>query len=270
MVPTLEAGSLARIVAGVAPGGTLQLEELPEFASREFGVRGLSIPAELLSGRPLREIERLRDAADKAGCPCLLLTEHRPLLIAGGHLAAGVDRLVRLAGAASSLGCSCLAVSPIAEAGGDADSLATGLRSGLLAIERFELNLLVIPSDSGDLSEVAGVIDLIRRVGGFKIGCMPTFRHALSTRDPEATLRKLAPYAAAIEADLDGLGLGRSGEAKVGRVLLKELVEALRAVGYANTLALASRAENSTSLIGKTHDFLRELLAAVPEQEGAA
>ncbi len=269
MVATLEAGSLARKLAAKAKGGSLRFEEMPEFASREFGLRGMSIPAEMLEGRSRAEFERLRDAADKAACPCLLLTEHRELAIAGDAAASGAERLGRLGQAASSLGCSSLAVRLRLDEDGDPDALAAGLRGGIAAIERFELNLLVIPSESGPLSEAAGVIDLIRRVGGFKIGCMPTFRHALATRDPETTLRKLAPYAAAIEADLDGLGLGKSGDAAVGRVLLRELVEALRAVGYANMLSLSSRAANPIDLIAKTHGFLQELMAAVPEQEAA-
>jgi sugar phosphate isomerase/epimerase len=272
MVLTLEAGSFAGVLAGAssARGGGMQLPELPGVASAELDLRGLSVPAALLAGRSVAELETLRHAADKAGCPCLMLTESRVLDLRGDDAEAGLERLVRLGGAAAKLGCSALAIPCGLGDDEDPDEVAAAIRRGVLAIERFELNLLIVPAATGPLSEPLGVTDLIRRVGGFRIGCMPSFGHALSTRDPEATLRKLAPYAGAIQADLDDLGLGRSHESKAGRVLLGAFVAALRAVGYGHTLALSTRLADPRARLAKTGAFLQAQLSAAPEPEDAA
>ncbi len=257
---TLETGSLAaRLAGGKNP---LERSDLPRFAIEELGLRGLSIAASILSGCSPRELDRLRDAADRAHCPCLTMVESSPLAVdeaSGTFAEAANDRLQRLAFAASRLGCSGLAVSVAADAKSDPDRIAAALRQGVQTIERFELNLLVTPAPRGPLASPDGVIDLIRRVGGFRIGCMPTFGHAAASEDGEATLRRLAPYASAMVADLDPLTAPKGGAFDER---LAGWVRAVRTVGFASTLALSSGAKDASARIVRAREHLESVIAA--------
>lgn len=265
---TLETGSLAARLAGGR--NALELSDLPRYAIEELGLRGLSIAASILSGCSPRELDGLRDAADRAHCPCLTMVESSPLAVdleAGAFTDAANDRLQRLAFAASRLGCSGLAVTVAADAKADPDRIASALRQGVQTIERFELNLLVTPGARGLLASSEGVIDLIRRVGGFRIGCMPTFGHAAASEDGEATLRRLAPYASAMVADLDPLTAGKGG-AFDDR--LAGWVRAVRTVGFASTLALSSTAKDSAARIVRAREHLEPVLVANAAEESEA
>jgi hypothetical protein len=265
---TLETGSLSAMLTG---GKTpLERSDLPRYAIDELGLRGLSIASSILAGCGPRDLDLLRDAADRAHCPCLSMVESSPLTVneaTGALAAAAEDRLQRLAMAASRLGCSSLAVSVSADAKSDPDRIATAMRRGVQLIERHELNLLLTPSSRGLLASSEGVIDLIRRVGGFRIGCMPTFGHAIASEDGEATLRRLAPYAAAMVADLDPLTAAKGG-AFDGR--LANWVRAIRSVGFASTLALSSSARDASRRILRAREHLEPVIAAnAPEDQDA-
>jgi len=146
--------------------------------------------------------------------------------------------LRRLAAAANRLGCRDIAVRCLAAAtDADFDRTAAGLKVSLHEIDRYDLNLLVIPTegltlDSGKLT------DLIKKVGGFRIGSLPSFGHAHASGDLEKTLRKLAPYAESIDATVVGFKSDKAGGEKHLPFDLKVCVESVRAVGYVNTLAL--------------------------------
>ncbi|MFM1889857.1 MAG: hypothetical protein RLZZ565_614 [Planctomycetota bacterium] len=262
---TLETGSLAaRIAGGKNP---LERSDLPRYAIEELGLRGLSVAASILAGCGPRDLDRLRDAADRAHCPCLTMVESAPLAVdeaSGTFSEAAADRLQRLAAAASRLGCSALAVSVAADAKSDPDRIASAMRQGVQAIERHELNLLLTPSPKGPLADSEGVIDLIRRVGGFRIGCMPTFGHAASSDDGEATLRRLAPYASAMVADLDPLTASKGG-AFDDR--LAGWVRAIRTVGFASTLALSSSAKDAAARIVRAREHLEPVIVANPAED---
>jgi len=190
------------------------------------------------------------------------MVESAPLAVdeaSGTFSEAAADRLQRLAAAASRLGCSSLAVSVAADAKSDPDRIASAMRQGVQAIERHELNLLLTPSPKGPLADSEGVIDLIRRVGGFRIGCMPTFGHAASSDDGEATLRRLAPYASAMVADLDPLTASKGG-AFDDR--LAGWVRAIRTVGFASTLALSSSAKDAAARIVRAREHLEPVIVA--------
>lgn len=257
---TLETGSLAaRLAGGRNP---LERSDLPRYAIEELGLRGLSIASSILAGCSPRDLDRLRDEADRAHCPCLSMVESSPLAVdeaTWSFSEAAADRLQRLASAASRLGCSSLAVTVAADAKTDPDHVASALRQGVQSIERHELNLLLTPSSRGLLSSSEGVIDLIRRVGGFRIGCMPTFGHAVASKDGEASLRRLAPYAAAMVADLDPLTAPKGG-AFDDR--LAGWVRAIRSVGFASTLALSSTAKDAAARIVRAREHLEPVLVA--------
>lgn len=209
---------------------------LPRFAIEELELRGLSVSAGMLGGWGVPDLEALRDAADKAGCPCLVLIEDEPLGFGETDVRArdaATDRLARLGAAAHRLGCSSVAIHV---AGPDDerafDRAAVAVKDAMPGLERLELNLLLAPHE-GLTFDPDRLTDLIKRIGGFRIGSLPTFAHAHATGDPVATLRKLAPYAGAVHASV-------SKATKKGHSPwdLGACVEAIRSVGFANTLAI--------------------------------
>ena len=55
--------------------GPDSLLDAPRFAMEHLQLRGLYLEASSLSGWSIKELDRLRDRADKAGCPCLVLAD---------------------------------------------------------------------------------------------------------------------------------------------------------------------------------------------------
>lgn len=213
------------------------IHEVPSFTRQHLGLRGLNVPAAMLSGLNAAGFEKLRDAADKAGCPFVVLVDEQPLPFADrdpARAAAAAERLGRLAVAANRLGCRDVAIrcGP-----GDAEDAlertAAGIKTAMGEIDRHDLNVLVAPHEgwTGDPDRLSA---LIKRVGGFRIGSLPSFGHAHASGDAEKTLRKLAPYAESIDAtvvEFDAEGSHRPYD-------LAAMVAAVRAVGYVNTLAI--------------------------------
>ena len=200
-------------------------------------LRGLNLPADMLKGFALSDVERFRDEADRAHCPVLLLTEETPINFAvrgTPEWTAALERLRRLGTAASRLGCPAIAIraqSPDTDEAFEATS--TGVKVALKELDKFDLSLLLTPTE-GLTFDAGRLTDLIKKIGGFRIGSYPSFAHAHASGDLEKTLRKLARYAPAIAAsvrgfDKDGVHDGFSLEA---------CVESIRSVGYGNTLAL--------------------------------
>jgi len=263
----LEAGSLASmLVGGGRKTASLQLWDIPSVAIEDLGLRGLSIPASLLAGRSMRDLDRLRDAADKTGCPCLVLRDETPLAFGSPRAGAGeaaMDRLQRLATAASHLGCSSLAIA-CEDHLGDSDAFAAAVREGVKLVERRELNFLLTPGGRS-IDGADSVIELIRAVGGFRIGCMPTFAHAMGTSDPEGTLRRLAPYASAMLGELEAVKTKRGEDADA---LVATWIRAVRAVGFASTLALGAAGRSPIKRIASAREHLEQAMAASVEEEG--
>ena len=78
-----------------------------------------------------------------------------------------------------------------------------GVKDAVAKVEPYDLNLLLAPT-KGMTHDPDRLTDLIKRVGGFRIGSFPSFGHAEETSDPRETLRKLAPYAGGLEATITG------------------------------------------------------------------
>jgi sugar phosphate isomerase/epimerase len=234
MLLTLATRSLA---SRIASDGGMSLLDVPDFAISHLELRGLNVPASMLAGWSLQDLDRLRDRADKAGCPCLVLIEDAPLAFGSRSPAkrdAAADRLRRVASAAHRLGCNSLAISCD---GADNDEtlelVAQEAKRVMPGVERMELNVLIAPH-KGLTHSPDRLTDLIKRIGGFRIGSLPSFGHAASTGDLVGTLRKLAPYAGAVHATVDGFG--KNGEHQ--GYDLAECVSAIRSVGFLNTLAI--------------------------------
>lgn len=235
IVLTLSVSAVKPLLAANDPRCT-SLMKVPDFAAKELGLRGLNIPTGLLAGRAASDLDKLRDLADKAGAPCLVLVEESPLAFADPRpdvKAQIEERVRRLAAAANRLGCRDIAVRCLAKnTEEEFERAAGGIKGSLQEIDRFDLNVLLVPHD-GLTHEPSRLTDLIKKVGGFRIGSLPSFAHAHASGDLEKTLRKLAPYAESIDATV----VGFKGD-QHQPFDLAECVESVRAVGYVNTLAL--------------------------------
>lgn len=262
MLLTLATGSLARRIAQNGDGALTMLD-VPRFAFNQLQLRGLNVPASMLAGWSLPQMDRLRDAADKAGCPCLVLVQKVPLPLASDDPAerqAAAERVRRLAVAANRLGCNSLAI----RCGGpDTDEAfeqaATEIKALMPAVERLELNVLLAPGE-GLTHEPDRLTELIKRIGGFRIGSLPDFAHAASTGDAVEALRRLAPYAGAVHATVEGF-------TKSGRHRgcdLAACVAAIRSVGFLNTLAIDYTGEDDPV---ESIERARDILQAAIESE---
>jgi len=211
--------------------GTHEVLDSPEISSEQLGLRGVLVDADHLSGWNWDQYDAFRNAADKAHCPCLLLRGSRQLDLIGDREASR-ERIQRLSVAANRLGCNAVAITPVVPKDEQAvDQIVAQLRAAMADVERLDLNLLLQPC--GCLaSDPDQHIDIIKKIGGFRIGALPTFSAASTTSDPLESLRKLAPYAGGIIADFP---CGR-GKKKVDPV---EGLIAVREVGYSNSVALS-------------------------------
>ncbi|HMN96385.1 MAG TPA: TIM barrel protein [Phycisphaerales bacterium] len=212
------------------------VKDIPRFARETLGLHGVNVPAWMLKGWKASDLEELREIADKAACPCLLLVDDEILNLGAASAAtrsASEDRFSRLAAAAHRLGCNGVAIG--CKGGNDEafERTITSIKSALTTIDRHELNVLLRPTPGlGD--DPARLTDLIKRVGGFRIGSLPDFGQAGRSGDPIQTLRKLAPYAGGIHATIEGFAADGS---HLGPDLA-ECIEAIRSVGYQSTVAI--------------------------------
>lgn len=238
MLLTLSTGSL-RSRIGRNGQGAMTMLDVPEFVIKQLKLHGLNIQASMLSKWSLEDLDKLRDRADKASCPCLVLIEDVALPFASGDStvrAKAADRVKRLAVAANRLGCNALAVTIEAQDTGEAfDLVVSELKSLMSTVEKMELNILLAPN-TGLAETTEKLTSIIKRIGGFRIGSLPSFAAAAETGggDPTEALRKLAPYAGAIQASVKGFGRGGKHQGYD----LAACVTAVRSVGFLNTLAI--------------------------------
>jgi len=201
MLLTLCASSIRDLIHPGKNG--MHILDVPAFARDTLGLHGLNISTDLLKGSTRADLESLRDRADKAACSCLLLSELEPLPLADPNedkAAVGVERAIRVLRAAQVLGCNSASISTLAGNTDEEFSDATArLREVVEVAERLEINLLVSPT-SGLTESADRVTDLIKRVGGFRIGSLPDFAAAAKDPDPVTYLRRITPYASVVIA----------------------------------------------------------------------
>ncbi len=236
MLLTLAARSLHSLVSANGEG-SLSLLDVPDFSIRQLHLRGMNVPSSMLAGWSLEDLDQLRDRGDKAGCPCLVLVEDKPLCFASDDqdkVDASSDRVGRLAVAANRLGCNALAIRCEAPDTEEAfDQAAVEIKDVMPAVERLELNLLIAPHD-GLTCQTERLTDLLKRIGGFRIGSLPDFGHAAASGNLVDSLRKLAPYAGAVHATVEGFDKKGRHE----KFDLADGVHAIKSVGFLNTLAI--------------------------------
>lgn len=220
------------------PDAPEDLMRVPAFVRERVELHGLNVPTSMLSGWTEPEIDRLRDAADKAGCPCLLLVEDQAHAIGkkgAGASEASITRLARVLRVGHRLGCSGVVIK-LSDKGDEetGERVAESLKALMAQAERAELNMLVMPS--GPLTgPPEGLTGMIRKVGGFRIGSFPDFAVAAEQSDASEYLRALTPYAGDVLAtigDFDDSG-------HQGGYDFDAMFETIRAVGYDGRFSLA-------------------------------
>lgn len=183
--------------------GRPDLIKLPSRVKEELGLHGMNLSTDLLVGADRGTLDRLRDAADKARCACLLLIERAPLTLASDDDDKGLQaqqRAIKVLEAASLLGCNAAAIGIHGPKSDEALELAVErLKPVVERAERLEVNLLLSPRE-GLTALPDDLTELIKMVGGFRIGTFPDFRDAQASGDPAKYLRRLTPYAAVVQA----------------------------------------------------------------------
>jgi hypothetical protein len=265
MLLTLSAGSFRHQIGRNGEDG-MSIFDLPSFTIRQLNLHGLNIPASMLAKWSLEDLDRLRDRADKAACPCLVLVEDKPLSFAADEALReqSADRVRRLAVAANRLGCNAIALRCAAPDTQESfDLVADEIKELMPPVERLELNVLLAQHE-GLTHTTEKLTSLIKRVGGFRIGSLPTFAAAAAAGrgDPTECLRKLAPYAGAIHATIEGFN--KKGAHK--SYDLAACVTAIRSVGFLNTLAIDYTGDaDPVPAIEKARDILQAAIDANPD-----
>lgn len=181
------------------PKPAIALPDLPQYTREVLGLSGINLSTDLLAGASRRELDTIRERADKAGCSCLLLVESEPqAIVSDSKSEAAVARLRRVIEAAQILGCTAAAARLIAD---DTDphfqTAIRNLKQVVERAERLDINFLVMPA-GGLTATPEKVTELLKKVGGFRIGTLPDFETAAATKDPVMYLRRLTPYASVV------------------------------------------------------------------------
>lgn len=230
------------------PVDALAVTDLPRLTRETLGLYGLHLTTPMLAGADLARLDAVRDAADKASCPCLTLTEPEPQMLCTENDRVGdasVERIGRIVRAANRLGCNSIGISITGEDVGDAmDFCIERLRAVLTIAERLEVNILIVPM-AGISADPERLTDLIKKIGGFRVGTFPDFETASRQPDPALYLRRIVPYASAVTVSCQtiGPGKGKSGGPVHEAYDLVQYVRVLEAVGYTGTLAIDYRGQ---------------------------
>lgn len=275
MLLTLSASCLAPLLKPKPKRGVpLKLMELPTYTRETLGLHGMNLSTDLLAGMGREGLGQLRDLADKAGCAILLLSEVAPQRLGGSVKQAeqSLERIQRVLQAGNILGCNAISMS--VESKDDEASVERcieRLKRTMEWADRLELNVMIEPR--AGLTELPErLTDLIKKVGGFRIGTMPDFGVAATQEDAVGYLRRLTPYATVVRAstigftaldlkdaaqellgeDIEGLE-DEEDDSIIDEIMLHEpydldpMVEALISVGYDGTLAIDFKGEGDIS-----------------------
>jgi sugar phosphate isomerase/epimerase len=183
----------------------MALTDVPRFVRDELGLAGLLLTTDVLVGADRARLNQILEAADKAGCPVLGLSQSEPLDLATEDELRGeaaVERCMRVAQAAHWMGCSAFSIPVLAPDNDDAlETVSDRLKGVARRSEKLDLNLAIAPMPGPGLTASAErVSELLKKIGGFRIGTLPDFATAATTGDPVAYLRRLVPYATLVVA----------------------------------------------------------------------
>lgn len=273
MMLTLTATSLVSMLRASKGGKpALTLQDLPSYVRQSLGLSGINLTTDILTGLDRAALETLRERADKAGCACILLIESEPQPLCDDDSIgdAAEERAIRVMNAAHVLGCNAAAITASGPDNPHALEVCAERCKSIMGVgERLELNLLIAPG-SGLTESPERVSDLLKKVGGFRIGTYPDFEAASKWKDPVAYLRRLTPYASVVSASTVAFADPQGGkptddyDAKVVHkgYDLHPLVEAVISVGYDGTLAIDYRGKGDPTLgVLRSKTCLEEALA---------
>lgn len=177
--------------------------ELPQYAQEQTGLHAMTMSTDLLAGATRETLVRIRENGDRVGCACLLLSETASMPFGDPKDQAGEDavkRLTRVVEAASLLGCNSASFEITAKDNDEAmETVADRVRIVLERADRLEIMVLIRPG-KGLTEQPERLTDLIKMIGGFRIGTMPDFEQAVASGDPVHYLKKLTPYASVVNA----------------------------------------------------------------------
>jgi len=236
----------------------LDMFSLPAMARDELGLHGLAAPTDLLGGWEVAAMERLRRSADKAACPVLMLFEPTPQALANPMKSEeAMDRLGRVFQAAQRLGAPSVGLTVQAPNTTPAfNTVVEQLKQVMEVGERLGINMLLSPT-VGLTQTPDRMTELIKRVGGFRIGSLPDFQAASASGDAEQYLRRLAPYAPVLfgsTVEFDEAGEHTAFDCK-------PCVRALLDIGYSATIAIDYRGKGDPAQgVVKTRDLLTRLI----------
>ncbi|MBX9735527.1 MAG: TIM barrel protein [Phycisphaerales bacterium] len=201
MLLTLNVGALKQRLQGLNGHPKLKLTDAPAFARQEIGVNGLVLSTDLLVGADRPMLHKVLEAADKAGCPILVLMELTPHPLGSEDVVtveAATERCLRVAQAAHWLGCSAFSITIDAP---DDDETLANVAANLKPIsrraEKLDMNLCLAPY-RGLTSTPERVTEVLKKIGGFRVGTLPDFSAASVSADAVQYLRRLVPYASAV------------------------------------------------------------------------
>ncbi|MEM7621979.1 MAG: TIM barrel protein [Planctomycetota bacterium] len=269
----------------------LTLGDVPAYVRDELGLNGLTMAADLLAGATRQDLATFRDRADKARCACLMLLEPAPLDLAvtsEDDAEKHLDRAARIIEAAHLLGCNAAGMRVSGPDTDEALELAVErLRWVSGKAEKLELNVLVNPQP-GLTESPDRLSELIKRVGGFRIGSLPDFHAAAASEDPALYLKRITPYSSVVLASTEDFGdapdsgpdddTPGSLEALADMLMstdaaphttfdLEPLVAAVAAVGFDGTLAIDYRGdEDGTVGVLKSRDALEAAIEGLAEK----
>lgn len=271
--------------------------DLPKYTHDHLGLGAINLSTDLLKGMGRSQIEQIRDNGDKVGCTCLLLSEPEPLDLASSRDSNGdkaVDRMSRVIRAASVLGCNAASLSISAPDNADSMELAIERMKRVLEVaDSIDINVLIAPI-SGLTEDPDRVIQLVKAIGGFRIGTLPDFASAVGSGDPVNYLRRLTPYASVVNATTMGFvepeasakkptkaPEGLSGLDALAAELdamdddfipvhqgyaLEPLVGAMKAIGFDGNLALDFRGSTDGTLgVLQSRDAIEAALMSVAD-----
>lgn len=191
------------ISSGTASGGGgkgLSLLDVPKIARDELGLSGLVVGTDLLAGADRAALGRLHEAADKAHCPILVLAETNPLPLASDDpkvVEKALERCYRVAQAANWLQCAAFSIRVSCRDEDDIAEAAGNLKQVSRRSEKLELNLCIAPGEDATAS-AENVTELLKKIGGFRVGTLPDMSAAIESPDPILYMKRLAPYASAV------------------------------------------------------------------------
>ncbi|MFY7895233.1 MAG: TIM barrel protein [Phycisphaerales bacterium] len=189
------------VPAGKGKKPALDMLDLPRHAREVLGLSGLTLSTDLLAGADRARLEAIRERVDRAGAACLLLVEYDPQNFGStkdADVTAATTRARKVVEAAQILGCSAAAIKVAAP---DDDAalvrVAAALKPVVERAEKLDINLLISPHD-GLTSKSERVTELLKKVGGFRIGTYPDFQSAAGSSKPVDYLHRLTPYATGV------------------------------------------------------------------------